>query len=361
MDTTIFQSKDIDGRAYIGSMTCSAKVKNTEITFDPVINITEPTKSYITQQIESSFERLICSTATSQLKDFYNKNLLQSYQTKFDISANGLTLDYGLTDFLKFTENNSAVEGLLKGVVYNRNPPAFPFYPPNIAEKNSTDNPIWEFFMTTYPLNTMFYVAHQEKFLNFSAIPKLMSNASAALLSLSCGESGNCIGSVFPQASNVSESNSYVTLSVITTEPPKVAFNPNQAYMIINKAKVEMKLINDSKTTNLLSATSSCIYANLEPKLSQKTLYFVSKITFLDLNSIDSPMMNDTSNKDDIQKLQNIATKVFEELLNGFLSVGFPIPLANGASLKEPKMELFQDTIYFSDNLTYTAPKDPKD
>lgn len=78
----------------------------------------------------------------------------------------------------------------------------------------------------------------------------------------------------------------------------------------------------------------------------------MSNITFLDLNSIDSPS-KDISSNEDISKLQNIITKVLEELLNGFLSVGFPIPLARGVSLVSPKLELLPGTIYIYDNPTY--------
>lgn len=171
--------------------------------------------------------------------------------------------------------NSSNKDVFLQGAVYVRYQPAFPFFPPDIIEKNASTDSSWEFFMTSYVLNTFFYVSHNEKLLNFTAIPKYMSNASADLLSISCG-SGNCVGSVYTNLSSFGPQ-AYVTLSIITTtEYPKVSFNSSFAYMIMPKARIEMKIVNDTKTTNLLSATSSCIYASLTPKVSQNTYDSVS-------------------------------------------------------------------------------------
>lgn len=51
MDTTIFQSRDIESRPIIGSMLCTTNVKNTNITFDPEITVTETTRSDIIRQV----------------------------------------------------------------------------------------------------------------------------------------------------------------------------------------------------------------------------------------------------------------------------------------------------------------------
>lgn len=157
----------------------------------------------------------------------------------------------------------------LQAVVYDRNPTTYPFYPPSIVEAERTNGTMLDFLLTTYALNSLFYVAHQQNLLNLVSTPSTLSPATAELLRLSCStNNSNCVGRVF--SSTKFGPKAYVSISMNTTESPKAAFNYSEAYWI-GKGRAEMTVIDESKKTLLFTANASCISSSLYPRVYKNT------------------------------------------------------------------------------------------
>jgi len=351
MDTSSTMVRDVEGRPSISSMTCDAKLGLLNVTFSGNL-LSMPTyiQDLIVRQIQSVFEMLICSTARSLVMTAVNAEL-KTFPSKVPLDGSGLILDYSLLDNPRVTNDNEAIEGLLKGAVYIRDQPVYPFYPPNVWLNVTDNSTMIEFHLTSYLLNTLFYEAHQKKLLRFFATPQLMSPSSAKMLQLSCLPEQLCIGNIFGNSSSFGPQ-SYVTLSMQTTDSPKAMFNLHEGFWL-GKGVVRMDVVDESKnSTKLLSADASCVFGSLNPRLYKNILFATTNITRVKLDKVESPL--ETLSDYDVAELERIVAIVLEELINGFFSRGFPIPLVDGVSMVQPSVQVLPGSIFVSSNFTYT-------
>jgi len=132
--------------------------------------------------MKSIFEAFVCTTVkiivttiNAQLKTFPSKIKLDEY---------GMVLDYSLLENPKVPITKDAVEANLKGAVYVKTPPFFPFSPQTILSNVTDSASMLEFHVTAYALNTLLYTGHQQNLLKFSATPQFLSTSSADVLRL---------------------------------------------------------------------------------------------------------------------------------------------------------------------------------
>jgi hypothetical protein len=210
-----------------------------------------------------------------------------------------------------------------------------------------------EFHLTSYALNTLFYTAHQQNLLKLSATAQFLSSNISQMLRLSCPANNVCVGNIFKELESFGP-NAYINVSIQTTQPPKAQFNSDEAYWL-GKGRAQMDIVEESKkSTKIFSATASCVYGVLNPRVSHNTLFASTNVTYMNFQIDDSPMKK--LSDDEVAILKRIVTVILEELLNGFLSVGFPIPLLDGVVLDNPQLQMLPGSIYVNSNLTYTSP-----
>jgi hypothetical protein len=258
----------------------------------------------------------------------------------------------------RVTVKNDAIDGNLKGSVYFKNAPVFPFYPPTILSNVSDNSSMVEFHLTSYALNTLFYTAHQQNMLKLSATAQFLSSNISQMLRLSCPANNICVGNIFKELNSFGP-NAYINVSIQTTQPPKAQFNFDEAYWL-GKGRAQMDIVDESKkSTKMFSANASCVYGVLSPRVYHNTLFASTNVTYMNFQIDDSPMKK--LSDDEVAILKRIVTVILEELLNGFLSVGFPIPLLDGVTLDNPQLQVLPGSIYVVSNLTYTSSSEVTD
>lgn len=128
-----------------------------------------------------------------------------------------------------------------------------------------------DFLFTSYTLNSLFYVAHQQKLLNLVASPSTLSSATGQVLQLNCptnSNNSNCIGRIFSNTTFGPEA--YIMVTMSTAESPKAAFNFGEAYWL-GQGKTEMTVVDGFKKTLLFSANISCVSSALLPRIYNNT------------------------------------------------------------------------------------------
>jgi hypothetical protein len=278
---------------------------------------------------------------------------LITFQSKVKLDNQGMVLDYGLLDNPRVTIKNDAIDGNLKGSVYFKNAPVFPFYPPTILSNVSDNSSMVEFHLTSYALNTLFYTAHQQNLLKLSATAQFLSSNISQMLRLSCPANNVCVGNIFKEL-NTFGPKAYINVSIQTTQPPKAQFNFDEAYWL-GKGRAQMDIVDESKkVTKIFSANASCVYGVLKPRVYHNTLFASTNVTYMNFQVDDSPMKKLSA--DEVAILKRIVTLILQELLNGFLSVGFPIPLLDGVTLDTPRLQILPGSVFVVSNLTYSSP-----